>query len=94
MTNPNKETIPEPDGIRWLKMLGREDLVGKEFTLPSGRTIFAEDFPAVSKDGANMMYVLEHVKETSGTDDPLYANNMPIAREFVEKYFGPPPTEG
>lgn len=89
MKHTPEQFPPEPDGVRWLKMFNRDDLIGKEVTLPSGRTIMAEDFPSLSKDGANTMYVLEQL----GPDHPLYAKHYPIAQEYLEKYFGPPPAD-
>lgn len=92
------ESSPEfshdvPDGVRWLTMCGRADTIGKWFTLPSGRTIQAEQFPEVSEQGAQTMFTLEKIQELFGTDHPLYQEHMPQAQGFITKYFGPPPEQ-
>ena len=94
MTQASPEFSNEmSDGARWLTMCGRADTIGKWFTLPSGRTIQAEQFPEVSEEGAKMMFVLEKIQEQQGPDHPLYRQYMPLAQDFVTKYFGPPPEQ-
>ncbi len=85
----NNEQLPlESDGARWLKMLGRGDLIGESFTLKDGRVISAEDFPeACPEDASNMLYAMEQF----GPDHQLYKDNLPMAKHILETYFGAPP---
>lgn len=90
MTHERLPTPQEKDGARWLRMLGRPELIGTNFTLKDGSHMMAEDFPdACPEDGVNMLYALEQL----GPDHPLYIANFPTAQHLIEVYFGAPSTE-
>lgn len=90
MTNSYEDFPEEKDGIRWLKMLGREDAIGKEVMLPDGRSLLAEDFTEVCPGNAiDLMYGLEYA-EPNDPDLPLALKN---AQDIISRYVGPQPVD-
>lgn len=84
--SPEKVRTPEePDGVRWLKMLGRGDLIGSMCTLKDGRVVAAQDFADACPEYAiDMLYAMEQL----GPEHPLYIENEPTAQHAIESYLG------
>ena len=85
MTHETAPLVPEPDGVRWLKMLDREALIGSHFTLKDGTVLKAEDFAAACPDYAiDLLYVMEQL----GPDHEEFKENYAGAQHAVDVYLG------
>ena len=85
MLHETAPSTPEPDGIRWLKMLDRESLIGSEFTLKDGTVVKAEDFALACPEYAvNLLYVMEKL----GPQDEVFTDNFAGAQHAVDLYLG------
>ena len=77
--------VQEPDGVRWLKLLGYEDQLGKplEGRVIEGRQLLAEDFPELC--GEHAIPVM-HGFEAMPSDHPNYDTMKNRLREKVASY--------
>ena len=89
MTNPGEKLGPEKEGARWLRAVGRADVIGKPYPLEDGSFIAVEDFPEVSPFSAQSMRLIDRF----GPDHPASKPFIDIARQKIENVFGPPPEQ-
>lgn len=70
---------PEPDGVRWLKLIGRGDLIG----VPTKHGQPAEEFPSLCPQNAVDVFIsLESLK----INDPRREAGIAAARAMIDSH--------
>ncbi|HTE57199.1 MAG TPA: hypothetical protein VK694_00490 [Verrucomicrobiae bacterium] len=87
MTEQTGELQQQPDGERWLELIGYGHLKGQPtgFEL-DGQPILAEEFDKLCGDHARPIFA---GLETLDREDPRYERFRGVARKAFQSYFGP-----
>lgn len=80
----------ESEGVRWLKLLGREDLIGTltQYTHPEdGHQLNAEEFPVLDREAVIPIFT---VIERMDSDDPKRESLIEAARASLDYWLNKP----
>jgi hypothetical protein len=94
MSSNEKEKKPEsrhPEGARWLKLLGREDLIGQPipYNHPvDGHSLTAEEFPVLDRDA--VVPIFTHI-ESLDPDDPIRAQKIKDTNDMLDYWLNQSP---
>lgn len=76
---------PEPDGERWLRIIGRSHYATQYMKLKDGTTVKGADFPTVCSTHAIEMF--KGIDDMDPTD-PDYPESIELAQSYLDGHMG------